>query len=301
MIKDVKRATVVLSNKLLGRYGHKIIKVNTTEEAHYNVEAYSKIFPQESLNRKAFYNIGAGKFRHPFWTNVEKKTDWYEDSFVDSDHLEYDLLSLTKLPVEDNSAEIVYSSHTVEHITDAAAQNMFNEAYRILKPGGILRFSTPNMDLVHRAYKDKDRDFFYWIEHLSIPGEYEKACSKPLDQASLQQIFLYYFASQATELHPGSTLPKMSDEEIDRIFSEMEYEKALNYCTSQYSEEIHKKYPGPHVNWWNFDKASRMLSKAGFQKIYKSGYGQSFCPILRNVYLFDNTHPKVSLYVETIK
>jgi len=46
-----------------------------------------------------------------------------------------------ELPIENDSAEVVYSSHTVEHITDEAAQKMFNESYRILKKGGILRIA----------------------------------------------------------------------------------------------------------------------------------------------------------------
>jgi len=44
-----------------------------------------------------------------------------------------------------------------------------------------------------------------------------------------------------------------------------------------------------------------MLRKAGFSKIFLSGYGQSFSPVLRNTDLFDNTHPEISLYVEAIK
>ena len=43
---------------------------------------------------------------------------------------------LEPLPIADSSAEVVYTlAHTVEHINNEAAQNMFNEAYRILKPG----------------------------------------------------------------------------------------------------------------------------------------------------------------------
>jgi hypothetical protein len=44
-----------------------------------------------------------------------------------------------------------------------------------------------------------------------------------------------------------------------------------------------------------------MLKNAGFENIYLSGYGQSFSPVLRNIYFFDNTHPKVSLNVEAFK
>jgi hypothetical protein len=44
-----------------------------------------------------------------------------------------------------------------------------------------------------------------------------------------------------------------------------------------------------------------MLSKAGFNKIYLSGYGQSYCHVLRDVMFFDNTNPKIALYIEAIK
>jgi hypothetical protein len=44
-----------------------------------------------------------------------------------------------------------------------------------------------------------------------------------------------------------------------------------------------------------------MLRESGFTEIYRSGYGQSFSPVMRDVDLFDNTHPKISLYMEAIK
>lgn len=62
-----------------------------------------------------------------------------------------------------------------------------------------------------------------------------------------------------------------------------------------------KKYPGNHINWWNPKKITSILEDTGFTKIYLSGYGQSFCPILRDINIFDNTHPKLSFYIEAIK
>ena len=44
-----------------------------------------------------------------------------------------------------------------------------------------------------------------------------------------------------------------------------------------------------------------MLRDAGFKKVYKSGYGQSYAPPLRSVEYFDNKHPKMSLYMEAAK
>jgi len=170
--------------------------------------------------------------------------------------------TLTPIPVEDNSAEIVYSSRTIEHVKDEAAQNMFNESYRILKQGGVLRITTPNIDLDFRAYKTNDRNFFYWIDQYNakIPKTLESVqLNKPLNEASKQQIFLWHFASNVSLLHNDGALERISDEELDRIFQELDYEEALDYCTSKCSLEVQKKYPGNHINWWNRNKLFKKL------------------------------------------
>jgi len=267
-----------------------------------DIDLYYRIYGKKTVENRRFYNIGAGSFRHPAWTNVDHKSEWYRVVQEKGIDIDWDLLSLTPLPVQDDSAEIVYSSHTIEHIINEAAQNMFNESHRILRKGGVFRVNTPNIDLDFRAYKENDRHFFYWIDWYSTP----KACqriklNRPLNEASIQQIFLWHFASSVSTLHADGSPERITDEELDRIFREMEYEEALNYCISKCSLEVQKKYPGNHINWWNKNKLFRMLRNAGFDNIYVSGYGQSFSPVLRNILTFDNTHPKISLYVEAVK
>ena len=56
-----------------------------------------------------------------------------------------------------------------------------------------------------------------------------------------------------------------------------------------------------HINWFTEEKILRMLSKAGFKKIYSSRKWQSKKDILRNKYLFDCTVPEMSLYIECEK
>ena len=214
----------------------------------------------------------------------------------------FDLFSLDRLPIADNSAEVVYSSHTVEHINDAAAQNMFNEAYRMLRKRGVFRVTTPNIDLDLRAYRDNDIDYFYWIELYSAPSVMERIKIKtPFNKTSIQQIVLFNFATHVSELIMDETVKKISDKEFDEVFSSLSDEDALNYCTSRCSIDVQRKYPGYHMNWWNDKKAFRMLTNAGFVNIHRSGYGQGFSPVLRDTTLFDRQDPKVSLYVEAIK
>ncbi|UCG89591.1 MAG: methyltransferase domain-containing protein [Candidatus Heimdallarchaeota archaeon] len=270
----------------------------------YDINIYYKIYGIEPVENRRFYNIGAGEFQHTAWTNVDHESEWYKDVQGSNMGIDWDLLTLTPIPVEDNSAEIVYSSHTIEHINNEAAQNMFNESYRILKQGGVLRITTPNIDLDFRAYKTNDRNYFYWIDQYSVktPKKLERVqLNKPLNEASIQQIFLWHFASSVSLLHNDGAPERINDEKLDEIFQELDYEEALDYCTSKCSLEVQRKYPGNHINWWNKNKLFQMLSIAGFKNIYLSGYGQSKAPVLRNTMLFDTTHPKISLYVEAIK
>lgn len=301
IFNKISNIAVIISNKFIRELGFEIR--NTVKKDIYQLQPYHDLYPEESIINKRFYNIGAGKFRHPFWTNIDLKNEWYATAQKDSTFINYDLFSLKKLPIPDNYAEIVYSSHTIEHINDKAAQNMFNEVYRIIKEGGIFRIITPNIDLEYRAFRDNDINYFYWINRYSQINEVQRIKLKiPMNKASIEQIFLHHFASYLSELFDDDTLPKISNEELHEIFSKYEYEEALNHITSRCSlDKLTKIYFGNHMNWWNEKKAFRMLKEAGFNEIYRSGYGQSFCPILRNLNLFDNTDPKTSLYIEAIK
>jgi len=288
-----------LLQKFFNNLGYEIRRLQKIQQE----SLYSDHYQEESIESRRFYNIGAGGFSHPYWTNVDYDSEWYASNRAETLRgIEYDLLSLAPLPIDSESAEVVYSSHTVEHINNIAAQNMFSETFRILKTNGYFRITTPNIDLEYRAYRENDRHFFYWIDTYSIPKNRNRVnYNIPLNKASIEQVFLAHFATSVSTLHSDGVQQRIDDDELNSIFSEMIYEDALDYCVSICPVQTQKKYPGNHMNWWNFKKMSTMLKKAGFTKIHLSGFGQSFCPILRDITLFDNTHPKLSLYVEAIK
>lgn len=289
-------------NRVMKIFGYQINRVSMIQSLP-DVEVYKTLYSKDTIKNKRFYNIGAGGFSHTYWTNVDFASEWYAKNRLNTlKGIQYDLISLGHLPINTDSAEVVYSSHTVEHITDKAAYNMIKEAHRILKPNGYLRLTTPNIDLHYRAYKENDRQYFYWIDTYSIDKNWKRVkYNKPLNKATTGEIFLAEFVTSVSTLHSDGAKERIGDTELDRIFKEMDYEEALNYCCSKCPLEIQRRYPGNHINWWNKSKMFSMLKKAVFTRIYLSGYGQSFCPILRDVRFFDNTHPKISLYVEAIK
>ncbi len=286
--------------KLIDKLGYTVEK---KDKDIFQIELYKQLYSAEALENKQFYNLGTGDFFHPYWTNVDYFSDWYKvnDEAIKRG-INHDFFTKEKLPIKTDSAEIVYSSHIVEHLTDDAVRVLFDEAYRILKKKGVFRVTMPDIDLHYWAYKQNDRTFFYWQKWYEKAEACERIfINKPLTEASIEQLFLQRFAAATTTLHADGVEKKISDTELQDIFVNNKYEDALNLCTSYCTIEKQQQYPGNHMNWWNMDKTTRMLKQAGFNIIYKSGYGQSRVPVLRNTVLFDNTHPKISLYVEAIK
>jgi ubiquinone/menaquinone biosynthesis C-methylase UbiE len=295
------RSVKKISRNFLSKYGYEIKR--NTQGIKDDKELYLKNFEKDSIKNKKFYNIGAGSFNHPFWTNIDYNSDWYLHNKNNTNKsIQYDLLSLKKIPVDSNSAEIVYTSHTIEHVTDKAAQFIFNEVHRILKANGIFRLTTPNIELAYRAFRKNDVNYFHNIYRFSLNPIMVKGVEviKEKLTASIEQLFLFHFASSISTLHNFGE-KKLSDNEIRKIFDNMDMAAGLDYCTNLCSIEIQKKYLGHHINWWTKEKIFRMLQQAGFKKIFLSGYGQSFSPVLRNTNYFDNTHPEMSVYVEAQK
>lgn len=61
----------------------------------------------------------------------------------------------------DNTVDGVYIGQAIEHINPIyEAPAFMSECYRMLKPEGVLRMTTPDLDLLINAYKNNEMDKF---------------------------------------------------------------------------------------------------------------------------------------------
>jgi predicted SAM-dependent methyltransferase len=55
-------------------------------------------------------------------------------------------------PLPDESFDVVFSEHLLEHLTYAEGQRCLRECYRVLRPGGRVRVATPSLERLAQLY-----------------------------------------------------------------------------------------------------------------------------------------------------
>ena len=70
-------------------------------------------------------------------------------------------LNRGRLPFKSNSISVVVCTSAINYFTRSRGQEIINEVYRILKTGGIARFSSQDLELIANKYVNKDAKFFF--------------------------------------------------------------------------------------------------------------------------------------------
>ena len=88
-------------------------------------------------------NIGCGCRYNSSWVNIDINP-------VDKDVIGYDINK--RIPFTDNSFDVVYHSHLLEHIPKKRAVGFIKDCVRILRPRGIMRIVVPDLEQIARMY-----------------------------------------------------------------------------------------------------------------------------------------------------
>ena len=118
-----------------------------------------------SIVSEKFLNLGCGDFylKDRSWVNL----DWYPHSeYVNKANL------LGKLKFEDETFDVIYTSHFLEHIPRDNLDFILRECFRVLKPQGVIRIVVPDLENIAREYirnlddNEKEKAEFNSIELL---------------------------------------------------------------------------------------------------------------------------------------
>jgi predicted SAM-dependent methyltransferase len=112
-------------------------------------------------------NCGCGRMLQPGWVNTDRMPIAERDGrkaqlgrlarVDDAIYLRHD--STERYPFEDECFEWAYSEHFIEHLAPDEGTAWLADVRRVLRPGGLIRVSTPSLARYLKAYVDPDDPF----------------------------------------------------------------------------------------------------------------------------------------------
>ena len=106
-------------------------------------------------------HVGCGDIVLPDWVNIrfERREEYGAVKRRSGGfYLNYNLLQ--RWPWPDGSIEYIAGSHFIEHLDLNQGMKFLGEAFRVMKKGGVIRLSCPDMEIYARHYVAGNKNFF---------------------------------------------------------------------------------------------------------------------------------------------
>ena len=237
-------------------------------------------------NKKSlFINLGCGGFSHKKWINYDLpgKTAYFKQ-VLGKPNIDFYPLNLcdenSTINQDDNSVDLAYISHVIDHLDTKSISRTLKEIYRVLKPGGIVRIVLPFTDR--------------FLENCKLIGEQENI---PLDQ-KISSTFL-------TIKHSLSDAEKINKDKLFEIAVAYNYnfENIEDYLANSINSlyEFNPNSPYRRLAYFNNQRMLSYSKNAGFRACFPLIKGHSFAKPFLNPCVFDVTEPQMSMYFELLK
>ncbi|MCH8904489.1 MAG: methyltransferase domain-containing protein [Bacteroidetes bacterium] len=126
--------------------------------------------------------IGSQRQTHDAWLNTDLIPKSAEIIFLDA---------IDPFPIADETFDYIFTEHMIEHISYKDGEKMIAECYRILKTGGKIRISTPNLAFLAGLYNDDLTDI--QREYLASNMERFFDTDTPVERSLIVNNFFYSF------------------------------------------------------------------------------------------------------------
>ena len=276
-----------------------------------------------------YLNLGCGDRYHKSWINLD---------FVGKgdEILGHNLLH--GIPFENETYDVIYHSHVLEHFSKDDGEIFIRECYRVLKPGGIMRVAVPDLEQIAREYLrnmelaiagNQDASFNYdWIKlemyDQTVRNESGGNMAKYIFRENIPNE-RYVFERIGEE---GRKLRKVYQENLSKeittsqLYSTKKYSRDLNSNFRRFIKlikailfrkeifhpeaEIGKFRAGGEIHQWMYDRYSlnRLFKETGFSTVeIKDAFTSTISDW--NTYELDSKNNIVfkpdSIFVEAIK
>lgn len=175
-------------------------------------------FPQND-DRTINLHLGCGSVNHPRFINIDARPQ---------PHIHY-VREIDKLPIfQNDSVDLIYACHCLEHFSHGQTHEILSEWQRVLKPGGILRLSVPDFDLLLKIYHSQHSDLSRVIGLLMGGQDYAFNFHKCLfNYTSLKSALLKAGFSEVRTWQPGQCEMTTFDDWSGRLLGH-KYPVSLN-------------------------------------------------------------------------
>ena len=241
-------------------------------------------------------NIACGDRYHIDWVNIDFHSTTKEVKKVNI---------LKSLPFNDETFDVVYSSHFIEHLDLEQAEFVMKESNRVLKKNGILRVVVPDLENLCREYlaileKTKiDKSFnekYEWIviEMLDQMTRV-KGGGKMLDYFTKLQTRNNHQISKYIFNRIGYKIESKNKKQYKKItFSRIKNKILYTYLKlirllipNQFRNLMNLNIPIGEKHLWMYDKHSMylLLEHSGFKEIKVKLFDTSEIKDFNNYYL----------------
>jgi len=116
---------------------------------------------------RVMINLGSGHWKIDGWVNVDLDPGSRPDVCAD--------LSAS-LPFRTRSADLMHTEDFIDQLTLQQAGCFLRECHRVLKPGGVIRVLTPDIEeLAHMYLHQPEALKVLWRDHVGVPLHYGTA------------------------------------------------------------------------------------------------------------------------------
>ena len=248
-------------------------------------------------------NLGCGSHYHPDWVNVDFHA-------TNPNVLAHNLS--TGVPFGNETFNMVYHSHLLEHFPKEKAGFFIQECYRVLRQGGIIRVVVPDLEqmcrLYLRALEMASMGEEGWSSNYEwIMLELYDQCVRNISGGQMLQFLMReplpneeFVASRLGSFY------RVLMNDIKLLKNQPERKHADNKRTLT-NEEIGEFRNGGEIHQWMYDRYSLrlLLEEAGFHNVVLRTAQESYCANWPSFCLDTDSSGEIykadSLFMEGIK